>query len=83
MVIVNLLDIDEVIFGGPFWARISSVVLDALPDAVLDDPALLSTHPVRFVQSTIPVDVAAVGAATLVLDNTFSPRPSALLLSAQ
>jgi predicted NBD/HSP70 family sugar kinase len=83
VVIVNLLDIDEVIFGGPFWARISSVVLDALPDAVRDDPALLSTHPVRFVQSAIPVDVAAVGAATLVLDNTFSPRPSALLISAQ
>jgi hypothetical protein len=38
---------------------------------------------VRFVQSAIPVDVAAVGAATLVLDNTFSPRPSALLLAAE
>jgi predicted NBD/HSP70 family sugar kinase len=80
VVIVNLLDIDEVVFGGPFWARISSVILGALPDAVRGDPALLSSHPVRFVQSAIPVDVAAVGAATLVLDNTFSPRPSALLL---
>jgi predicted NBD/HSP70 family sugar kinase len=83
VVIVNLLDIDEVVFGGPFWARISTVILDALPDAVREDPALLSSHPVRFVQSAIPVDVAAVGAATLVLDNTFSPRPSALLLSAE
>jgi predicted NBD/HSP70 family sugar kinase len=80
VVIVSLLDIDEVVFGGPFWARISSVILGVLPDAVRGDPALLSSHPVRFVQSAIPVDVAAVGAATLVLDNTFSPRPSALLL---
>jgi predicted NBD/HSP70 family sugar kinase len=80
VVIVNLLDIDEVVFGGPFWGRISSVILGALPDAVRGDPALLASHPVRFVQSAIPVDVAAVGAATLVLDNTFSPRPSALLL---
>jgi predicted NBD/HSP70 family sugar kinase len=83
VVIVNLLDIDEVVFGGPFWARIASVVLDALPDAVRTDPALLASHPVRFVESGIPVDVAAVGAATLVLDNTFSPRPSALLLSVE
>ncbi|MFJ8896024.1 ROK family protein [Leifsonia sp. NPDC102414] len=82
VVIVNLLDIDEVIFGGPFWARISPTILAALPDAVRSDPALIPPHPLRFAQSAIPVDVAAVGAATLVLDNTFSPRPSALLLAA-
>ena len=83
VVIVNLLDIDEVIFGGPFWARVSPVILGALPDAVREDPALLTPHPVRFAESAIPVDVAAVGAATLVLDNTFSPRPSSLLLTAE
>ncbi|MFC0541561.1 ROK family transcriptional regulator [Kutzneria chonburiensis] len=83
VVIVNLLDIDEVVFGGPFWASISPVVLPALPDAVGQDPALVSPHPVRILESAIPVDVAAVGAATLMLDNTFSPRPSALLLTAE
>jgi predicted NBD/HSP70 family sugar kinase len=83
VVIVNLLDIDQVIFGGPFWAPISAAILGALPDAVRNDPALIVAHPVRFTQSAIPIDVAAVGAATLVLDNTFSPRPSALLLSAE
>lgn len=83
VVIVNLLDIDEVIFGGPFWARVSPAILAALPAAVRSDPALIPPHPVRFAESAIPVDVAAVGAATLVLDNTFSPRPSALLLAAE
>lgn len=83
VVIVNLLDIDEVIFGGPFWARVSPAILAALPGAVHADPALIPPHPIRFAQSAIPVDVAAVGAATLVLDNTFSPRPSALLLAAE
>jgi predicted NBD/HSP70 family sugar kinase len=81
VVIVNLLDIDEVVFGGPFWSPVSSAILTALPDAVRSDPALIPSHPVRFTRSAIPVDVAAVGAATLVLDNTFSPRPSALLLA--
>ncbi|SDK08223.1 Sugar kinase of the NBD/HSP70 family, may contain an N-terminal HTH domain [Nonomuraea maritima] len=83
VLLVNLLDIDEVVFGGPFWARVSPVILDALPEAVREDPALVRPHPIRFSQSAIPVDVAAVGAATLVLDNTFSPRPSALLLAAE
>ncbi|GHJ35585.1 ROK family transcriptional regulator [Streptomyces sp. TS71-3] len=83
VVIVNLLDIDEVIFGGPFWAPISPAILAALPEAVSGDSALIPPHPVRFAQSAVPVDVAAVGAATLVLDNTFSPRPSALLLAAE
>jgi predicted NBD/HSP70 family sugar kinase len=83
VVIVNMLDIDEIIFGGPFWPRISSVILAALPELVRADPALLAPHPVRFSESMIPVDVAAVGAATLVLDNTFSPRPSALLLATE
>lgn len=82
VVIVNLLDIDTVIFGGPYWAPISSAILAALPAAVREDPALIPPHPIRFAESAIPVDVAAVGAATLVLDNTFSPRPSALLLAA-
>jgi hypothetical protein len=82
VVLANLLDIDQVVFGGPSWRRIAPVVFEVLPDAVRDDPALVAPHTVRFDQSTIPIDVAAVGAATLVLDNTFSPRPAALLLAA-
>jgi predicted NBD/HSP70 family sugar kinase len=82
VVVVNLLDIDQVIFGGPYWSRIAPTVLATLPAAVRDDPALVLPHPIRLAESAIPVDVAAVGAATLVLDNTFSPRPSALLLAA-
>jgi predicted NBD/HSP70 family sugar kinase len=82
VVVVNLLDIDRVIFGGPFWPPIAATILAALPEAVQHDPALVLPHPVHLAESAIPVDVAAVGAATLVLDNTFSPRPSALLLAA-
>jgi predicted NBD/HSP70 family sugar kinase len=83
VVIVNLLDIDTVIFGGPYWAPVSRAIMAVLPQAVRDDPALIPPHPIRFAESAIPVDVAAVGAATLVLDNSFSPRPSALLLAAE
>jgi predicted NBD/HSP70 family sugar kinase len=80
--IVNLLDLDEVVFGGPFWAPLSRHVLAVLSAALRDDPALVPKHPIRLVESSIGIDVAAVGAACLVLDQTFSPRPSALLIRA-
>ena len=80
VVMVNLLDVEEVVFGGPFWDRIAPVVLSVLPNAVHQDPALVLSHTIRFVESKIPVDVAAVGAATLVLDEAFSPHPTTRLL---
>ena len=82
VVLVNLLDLDTVVFGGPFWAPISRHVLEVLPEAVRSSRALVPKHPVRLEESRIGDDVAAVGAACLVLDHAFSPRPSALLLSA-
>lgn len=81
VVIVNLLDLDEIVFGGPFWADIAEVVLDVLPAAVESSEALTARHALRFEASTIGDDVAAVGAACLVLDYAFSPRPSAMLIS--
>jgi len=81
VVLANLLDVEEVVFGGPFWSRIGPVVLSVLPGAVRGDSALVLPHSIRFVESTVPVDVASVGAATLVLDQAFSPRPTTMLLS--
>ncbi|MFF2525040.1 ROK family transcriptional regulator [Streptomyces liangshanensis] len=78
VVVVNLLDVGEVVFGGPFWSRIAPVARTVLPEAVRTDPGLVVPHGIRFSESSIPGDVAAVGAATLVLDNAFSPRPEAL-----
>jgi predicted NBD/HSP70 family sugar kinase len=83
VLIVNLLDADEVIFGGPFWGRIAPVVMEILPGAVVADPAFVLQHPIRFTESAIGVDGTAIGAASLVLDNTFSPRPRALLLGSE
>jgi predicted NBD/HSP70 family sugar kinase len=77
---VNLLDLDEVVCGGPFWHPIARLVLATLPEEVRRSPALIAKHPVRVVESAVGEDVAAVGAACLVLDNAFSPRPSAMLI---
>ncbi|GAA5185692.1 ROK family transcriptional regulator [Rugosimonospora acidiphila] len=78
VVVVDLLDVGEVVFGGPFWPQIAPFALTTLPDAVHSDPGLVVPHRIRFSESAIASDVAAVGAATLVLDDSFSPRAEAL-----
>lgn len=80
--IVSLLDLDCVVFGGPHWARVSGFLLQRLPELINSSRALVTTHPVAVTGSTIGDDVAAVGAACLVLDNALSPRASALIISA-
>jgi predicted NBD/HSP70 family sugar kinase len=80
VVIVNLLDLDHVVFGGPFWARIAPIALPALIEAVTTSEALIPKHPIQLSESSIGEDVAAIGAACLVLDHAFSPNPRSLLI---
>ncbi|MBT1543859.1 ROK family transcriptional regulator [Curtobacterium aurantiacum] len=80
VLIVNLLDVDRVVFGGPFWSRIASAALPAARTAIVGSPLLVPKHPVQVVESDRGADVAAVGAACLVLDAALSPRASALLI---
>ena len=79
--IVNLLDVDEVVFGGPAWARVSKRFTRIIGPILNGHPDRRSRHPIRLDDSSVGEDVAAVGAACLVLDTTLSPRPSALLIS--
>ncbi|PYY54601.1 ROK family transcriptional regulator [Curtobacterium sp. MCSS17_011] len=80
VLIVNLLDIDRVVFGGPFWSRIASAALPAARTAIVGSPLLVPKHAVQVVESDRGADVAAVGAACLVLDAALSPRASGLLI---
>jgi len=80
VLIVNLLDIDRVVFGGPFWSRVASAALPAARAAIVASPLLVPKHPVVVDESDRGADVAAVGAACLVLDAALSPRASALLI---
>ena len=80
VLIVNLLDIDRVVFGGPFWSRIASAALPAARTAIVGSPLLVPKHAGQVVESDRGADVAAVGAACLVLDAALSPRASTLLI---
>jgi predicted NBD/HSP70 family sugar kinase len=78
-VLVNALDVDRVVFGGPIWSRISSRLLAVLPELI--QPQLLAARSPLIVEgSAVGEHVAAQGAAALVLDHYLSPRPSVLLM---
>ncbi|MEU4291344.1 ROK family transcriptional regulator [Kribbella sp. NPDC026596] len=77
--IANLLDLERVVFGGPHWEQLAPLFGDAVR-ASLDGRFLVrSVHPFEVASTALGVDVGAIGAASLVLDQTFSPNPSVLL----
>lgn len=78
--LTNILDVDRVVFGGPFWSRLAEVYLREIPDLLERASA---THAVRSLPvdgTVVGDDVGAVGAGCVVLDSLLSPRASALLL---
>ena len=83
VVMANLLDIDDFVFGGPFWQLASRHVLGPVRDAVVSSAALVPTQPIQLADTRIGENVAAAGAACLVLDDAFTPRPTAMLIPAK
>ena len=80
LAVVDLLDLDNVVFGGPVWERLGSVLIDRIATAVRADPASQTVHTVGFTGSRLGGDVAAIGAGCLVLDGAFTARPTSLLI---
>lgn len=80
-VVANILDVDRVVFGGPFWEPLASRYLEAVPSSLVGFRAARSIHPVEVVSTGIGDDVAAVGAACLMLERTLGPRAERLLLA--
>ncbi|HEY3560795.1 MAG TPA: ROK family transcriptional regulator [Kribbella sp.] len=74
--IANLLDLDRVVFGGPQWTRLAPVLGDAVRIALDERFLVRAVHPFEVTGTVVGADVGAIGAASLVLDRTFSPNPS-------
>ena len=77
--IANLLDLDRVVFGGPLWDRLAPYFDEPIRAALAERFLVRSVHPLQVAGTSLGADVGAVGAASLVLDHTFSPNPSVLL----
>lgn len=78
--LTNMLDVDRVVFGGPFWSRLSDIYLAAVPERVQSLSATRAIRTVPVGGSVVGDDVGAVGAGCVVLDAVLSPRTADLLL---
>ena len=78
--VTNTLDVDRVVFGGPFWSCLSQSYLSRIPGLIGDNSATRKIHAIEVVGTGVGDDVGAVGAACLVLEHTLAPRSQRLLL---
>lgn len=79
--IALLLDLDHVVFGGPHWNTLAPFFTTERLAELHRRHGLQSIHELTTSGTRIGEDVGAVGAASLVLDHTFSTNPAVLLAS--
>nr|WP_240450309.1 ROK family transcriptional regulator [Streptomyces sp. 11-1-2] len=77
----TLLDVDTVVFGGPIWQLLAERLLATIEPMVARSPFVRPTHPTTVTSTTLGENVAAIGAASLVLDHALSAQPRSLLLA--
>lgn len=78
--LTNMLDVDRVVLGGPFWSRLSEMCLALLPDLLRRSSATRAVRALPVAGAVVGDDVGAVGAGCVVLDEVLTPRAAALLL---
>ncbi|NAZ85651.1 ROK family transcriptional regulator [Kineococcus indalonis] len=66
--LANVMDLDRVVLSGPAFAEAGPLYLDAAQDAVSNLSFMRQVHPVTIELSQLGLSSAAVGAATVALD---------------
>jgi len=77
----DLLDLDAVVVGGETWGRLAPWLAEPLAAALAAHAVPGAKHALALRSSRWGADVAAVGAASLMLDDAFTPHPSDLLIT--
>lgn len=80
--LTSLLDVERVVFGGPFWPPLSATYLAQVPDIVRQLSVTSDVHALDMAGTRLSGE-EAVGAACLVMEKTFSPNAGQLLLDAK
>ena len=79
-VLTNLLDVERVVFGGPFWPALATSHLAHVPPMLAQLSVTTSVHAVDVVGTMVGSKGQAFGAACLVMEKTFTPKATQLLL---
>ncbi|MGP3962490.1 ROK family transcriptional regulator [Nonomuraea sp. 3N208] len=78
--VVNMLDIDLLVLGGPALREVGEIYREVIAAAVASRALARRLHTVRVETSPIAADAAAIGAASLVFHATYAPRLGSTLL---
>ncbi len=78
----NVLDVDRIVFGGPFWRVLADRYLAVIPGLIRAGSDTRDIHATDVVGTGVGEDVGAIGAACLVLEHALAPRAQRLLLDA-
>jgi predicted NBD/HSP70 family sugar kinase len=76
----TLVDSELIVFGGPIWPYVEQRFMAVVPGIVDSSPFAKKVHPTTVTTTQVGADVAAIGAACLVLDQVIAARPQSLLL---
>jgi predicted NBD/HSP70 family sugar kinase len=76
----TLADSEVIVFGGPIWPLLADRFLPVIQGIVESSPFVEKIHPTTVTTTGLGIDVGAVGAACLVLDQILSVQPQSLLL---
>lgn len=80
-VLTDVLDVERIVLGGPFWGYVSAAYLAELPEHVHGLSATRALREIPIHGTVVGADVGAVGAACVVLDEALTPRAASLMLS--
>ncbi len=78
-VVADLVDAGVVVLGGPSWERLAPTFVPVVRAELAEHATLREMHAVEVLGSAVGESVGAVGAASRVLDDAFTPRPSGLV----
>ncbi|WP_372698439.1 ROK family protein [Arthrobacter sp. JSM 101049] len=78
--LANVLDVDKVVYGGPYWEHIRRHVAVDAAEVINDRFSAKDVHGIDVVDSALGPEVAAIGGGCAVLDASLSPKASVLLL---
>lgn len=77
----NMLDAGTFVIGGPVWSLLSELLEPTLRAVLPTIAQIATTRPLLLVEARLGTDLAAAGAACLVLDGAFTARTSGLMIS--
>ena len=80
-ILADLLDLDVIVVGGPLWDRMAPFAGPTLREAAAAHRLPSGHSSLSVIESPFGQEVAAVGAASMVLGGNFSPSLGQLLLA--